>query len=89
MWSMNLVSTTYCICQCSGNGGPQTCLPTAHGVALRVGLYGPSSPTNIQDPREGPSLVRRATQDLLGSGLTRLAREGRRDQGKTNLARFQ
>ena len=42
----------------------------------------------ISDPREGPSLARRTTQDLLGSGLTRLAREGRRDQGKGHLARF-
>ena len=32
--------------------------------------------------REGPSLARRTTQGLHGSGLTRLAREGRRDQGK-------
>ena len=43
----------------------------------------------IQDPREGPSLVRRTTQDLLRSGFTKLAREGRRVQGKANLARFQ
>ena len=41
----------------------------------------------IQDPREGPSLARRTTQDLLKSGLARQAREGRRDQGKANLAR--
>ena len=32
--------------------------------------------------------VRRTTQDLLGGGLTRLARERRRDQGKGHLARF-
>ena len=75
-------------CRRSGNGGPQTCLPAAHGVALLVGPYGPYSPTSIQDPREGPSLVRRTTQDLLRSGLARQVREGRRDQGKTNLARF-
>ena len=37
----------------------------------------------------GPSLVRRTTQDLLRSGLTRLAHEGQRVQGKANLARFQ
>ena len=42
----------------------------------------------IQDPREGTSLARRTTQDLLGSGLTMLVREGRRDQGKANLAKF-
>ena len=75
-------------CRRSGNGGPQTCLPAAHGVALRAGPYDPSSPTRFQDPREEPSLARRTTQDLLGSGLTRLARERRRDQGKPILARF-
>ena len=69
--------------------GPQTFLPAAHGVALQAGPYIPSSPTSIQDPREGPSLARRTTQDLLGSGFTKLAREGQRDQGKANLARFQ
>ena len=53
-----------------------------------VAQYDPSSSTNVQDPREGPSLARRTTQHLLGSGLTRLAREGQRDQGKANLARF-
>ena len=34
------------------------------------------------------TLARRTTQDLLGGGLTRLAREGRRDKGKGHLARF-
>ena len=29
-------------CRRSGNGGPQTCLPAAHGVALQAGPYGPS-----------------------------------------------
>ena len=75
-------------CQRSGNGGPQTCLPAAHGMAPLAARYGPSPPTNTQDPREGPSLARRTTQDLLGGALTRLAREGRRDQGKGHLARF-
>ena len=65
-------------CRHPGNGGPQTCLPAAHGVAPPAALYSPSSPTNTQDPREGPSLVRRTTQDLLGGSLTRMAREGRR-----------
>ena len=37
-------------------------------------------------PSQGPGLVRRTTQDLLGGGLTRLAREGRRYQGKGYLA---
>ena len=64
------------------NGGPQTCLPTARGVAPPAALYGPSSPANTQDPREGPSLVRQTTQDLLKGGLARLAREERTDQGE-------
>src|SRR3954467_11402353 len=34
------------------------------------------------------TLARWTTQDLLGGGLTRLAREGRKDQGKGHLARF-
>ena len=40
------------------------------------------------NPRKGPSLVRQTTQDLLRGGLTMLAREGRRDQGKGHLTRF-
>ena len=40
-------------CRRSGNGGPQTCLPAAHGVAPQAGPYGPSSPTSTQHPREG------------------------------------
>ena len=74
--------------RCSRNGGPQTCLPAAHSVAQPVAQYSPSSSTNTQDPREGPSLARRTTQDLLGGGLTRLASEGRRDQDKGHLARL-
>ena len=72
----------------SRNGGPQTCLPVAYGVAQRGAQHGPTSPTQTQDPHEGPSLARRMAQDLLEGGLTRLAREGRRDQGKRHLARF-
>ena len=37
--------------------------------------YGPSSSTQVQDPREGPSLAGRTTQGLLRGGLTRQARE--------------
>ena len=76
------------VCRRSGNGGPQTCLPAGHGVAPLAAQYDPSSPTNAQDPREGPSLARRTTQDLLRSSVTRPAHEGRRDQGQANLARF-
>ena len=61
-------------CRCSGNGGPQTCLPTACGVAQR-GPARPSSSTQTQDPREGPSLAGRMTRSFLRHGLIRLARE--------------
>ena len=76
------------MCRCSGNGGPQTCLPAARSMAPPAALYGPSSPANTQDPREGPSLARRTMQDLLRGSLTRLACEERRDQGEGHLARF-
>ena len=62
-------------CRCSGNGGPQTCLPTACGVAQRGAQHGPSSPTLTQDPREGPSLAGRTTWSFLRHGLVRLAHE--------------
>ena len=63
-------------CRRSGNGSPQTCLPAACGVAQVVALYGLSSSTQAQDPREGPSLAGRTMQGFLRSGLTRQAREG-------------
>ena len=56
--------------------GPQTCLPAARNVAQAVAQYGPSSSTQVQDPREGPSLVGRTMQGLLRGGLTRQAHEG-------------
>ena len=62
-------------CRRSGNGGPQTCLPAACGVAQRGAQRGPSSPTQTQDPREGPSLAGRTTRSFLRHGLIRLARE--------------
>ena len=40
-------------CRRSGNGGPQTCLPAAHGVALLAGLYNPSSSTKHSRPSRG------------------------------------
>ena len=62
-------------CQCSGNGGPQTCLPAACGVA-QVGAHrGPSSSAQVQDPREGPSLMGQTTGSFLKSGLIRQACE--------------
>ena len=67
----------------SGNGGPQTCLPAACGVAQVGAKCGPSSSSQAQDPREGPSLAGRTT----GSFLKRAASSGRlatrrRDQCK-------
>ena len=62
-------------CRCSGNGGPQTCLPAACGVAQRGAQHDPSSSTQTQDPREGPSLAGRTTRSILRHGLIRLARE--------------
>ena len=59
-WSQGLLSVFW-------ERGAQTCLPAAHGVALRAGPYDPSSPASAQDPREGPSLTRRMTRDVLGS----------------------
>ena len=63
------------MCRRSGNGGPQTCLPAACGVAQR----GPSTAHlhqhKTQDPHEGPSLARRTTWSFLRRGLVRLARE--------------
>ena len=61
--------------RCSRNGGPQTCLPTSCGVAQVVAQYGPSSSTQTQDPREGPSLAGRTMRSFLRHGLTRLAHE--------------
>ena len=71
-----------------GNEGTQTCLPTAHGVALPVARYGPSSSATTQDPREGPSLARRTTPRPPKGGLARLAPEEQRYLCKVHLARF-
>ena len=59
----------------SGNGGPQTCLPAACGMAQRGAQHDPSSSTQAQDPREGPSLAGWSTRSFLRHGLIRLARE--------------
>src|SRR3954465_14256636 len=63
------------MCRRSGNGGPQTCLPAAWGVAQKGAQHGPSSSTQTQDPREGPSLSGRTTRSFLRRGLIRLAHE--------------
>ena len=39
-------------CRRSGNGGPQTCLPAAHGVAKPAGRTAHLHQQGIQDPRE-------------------------------------
>ena len=62
-------------CRCSGNGGPQTCLPAACGMAQKGAQRGPSSPTQTQDPHEGRSLAGRTTRSFLRHGLVRLAHE--------------
>ena len=41
------------MCRRSGNGGPRTCLPAAHGVAMLAGLYVPSSSTRHSRPSRG------------------------------------
>ena len=65
----------YHVCRRSGNGGPQTCLPAACGMAQVQAQCGPSSSTRAQDPHEGPSLAGRTTRSFLRHGLIRLARE--------------
>ena len=62
-------------CRCSGNGGPQTCLRAACSVAQGAAQHGPSSSTQAQDPREGPSLAGWTTRSFLRHGLVRLAHE--------------
>ena len=62
-------------CRCSGNGGTQTWLPPACSVAQEVANYGPSSSTQAQDPRKGPSLAGRTIGSFLRRSLVRLARE--------------
>ena len=47
----------------------------ACGVAQRGAQRGPSSPTQTQDPREGPSLAGGTTWSFLGHGLVRMAHE--------------
>ena len=74
-------------CRCSGNGGPQTCLPAACGVAQKGAQRGPSSSAQAQDPREGPSLVGRTTESFLRGSLIRQAREKAERSRKGYLAR--
>ena len=64
-----------CYCRCSGNGSPQTCVPTAYGVAQVGAQRSPASSAQAQDPREGPSLTGRTTGNFLRSSLPRQAHE--------------
>ena len=69
-------------CRCSGNGGPQTCLPAACGVAQAVAQYGPSSSTKLKTLARGQASQggrRKASSGAASVG--RLARR-RRDQGR-------
>ena len=50
-----------------------SCCSSHRGSA--VAQYGPSSSTNAQDPREGPSLTGRMTRSFLRHGLVRPAHE--------------
>ena len=49
--------------------------PAAHGVARLAGVHGPSTSTQAQDPREGPTLAGQMMQSFLRGSLTRQARE--------------
>ena len=55
LWDYEIFVT----CRRSGNGGPQTCLPAACGMAQVGAQRGPSSSAQAQDHREGPSLAGR------------------------------
>ena len=76
-------------CRRSGNGGPQTCLPAACGVAQRGPSMAHLHQHKTQDPREGPSLASQTTWSFLRHGLVRLAREEaeRSRQGTSRGAR--
>ena len=65
-------------CRCSGNGGPQTCLPTAHGVAVLAGLYA------IFINKAFKTLAR----GQASRGGRRKTSSGAASPGKANLARF-
>ena len=75
--------------RCSGNGGPQTCLPPACGVAQVGAQCSPTSSAQAPDPRERTSLAERTTGSFLRSSLIRQAREEaeRSRQGTSRGAR--
>ena len=70
--------------------------PASQGLAPREGLecllvkMGHTGP--LAEPRHGPQAGKSGdlrSQNADRGGLTKLACEGQRDQGKANLARFQ
>ena len=76
-------------CRRSGNGGPQTCLPAACGMAQAKAHCSPTSSAQAQDPCEGPSLAGWTTGSFLRRSLVRQAREEaeRSRQGTSRGAR--
>ena len=58
-WERGSLDLPACGLRCGSKGGPAR----------------PSSPTQTQDPREGPSLAGRTTRSFLRCGLVRLAHE--------------
>ena len=80
-------------CQRPGNGGPQTCLPAAHGVAVLAGLYGPSSSTRHSRPSRGamPRKVddARPPQERpsqAGSRGAEISRRGKTSRGSRDVS---
>ena len=67
-------------CRRPGNGGAQTCLPAARGVAPSTAWYGPASVATTQDPREADD-----TKTSLGAvSLGWLPRSGDINAGCTS-----
>ena len=86
---MHSIDNLTTFCRRSGNGGPQTCLPAACGVAQAEAQCSPASSAQAENPREGPSLAGRTTGSFLRSSLLRQAREEaeRSRQGTSRGAR--
>src|SRR3954465_7089888 len=82
-----LLPPIYTYCWRSGNGGPQTCLRAACGVAQVGAQHGPSSSAQAQDPREGPSLAGRTRGGFLRGSLIRQAHEEAEKSRQVYLAR--
>ena len=81
----------------SRNGGPQTCLPAAHGVGLPVAWYGSASTSTTPDPREADDIKTSTgaaslgwlprSGDIYAKGTSRGAHDVRRDdQGQAGAS---